>query len=192
MTSSIEIVTGPAVEPLTKSEVRLHLGLSGVNDYDDRIGQLITASRKRIERTTNRRLITQNLKWYIDKFPCDDEIYLPVAPVQVVNSITYYDTNNVLQTLSTDDYTTDVITEPCRVALNWGYVWPWTRYERPNAVIIDIDAGYGDASTDVDQGIINAMLVMIEQVFDRPDDQYDKALDRIKTRELSPYFLRRF
>lgn len=184
--------TGPEMEPLTKEEVKTHLGIEGVEGFDERLDQLIAGARARVERTTGRRLLNQTLAIYSDHFPPCRELKLSVAPVSSITSIQYYDVDGNLQTFSSTKYHTDTITEPGRIMLVDGEVWPDTQVGRPNAVVITLVAGYGPDATDVPEGIVTAMLMMIEKAFDRPDENYLKALDRVQINELSPYSLRRF
>lgn len=190
---SIATVSGsPEMEPLSKDEVKLHLGIEGTAEFDERIDQLIAGARAKIERTTGRRLLTQTLIIYSNYFPSGRELSLPVAPVSSISSVQYYDVDGVLQTFDSAKYYTDLVREPGRIVLADGEVWPSTQVARPNAVEVTAVAGYGDDAADVPEGITTAMLMMIEKAFDRPDENYLKALDRVQTNELSPYVLRRF
>ncbi len=189
--TTIEVTIKAKSEPLTKPEVRLHLGVPAGED-DSRIDQLIAGARQRVERTTGRRLIEQGIAIYSDRFPAGRSIRLPVAPVSVIASVQYYDANGSLQTLAASKYYTDLIKEPGRIVLVDGEVWPSTQISRPNAVVINATAGYGDSGADIPEGIVTAMLMMIEKSFDRPDENYLKALDRVEINELSPYTLLRF
>lgn len=187
----IDVTTKPGNEPLTKDEVKIHLGLVGVETYDARLDQLIAAARQKFERFTNRRLITQTLAIYLDNWPKGKSLIFPVAPISAIGGVQYYDANDVLQTLSSANYVTDFVSEPGRLVLIDGEVWPDLKTGRPNRIYINATAGYGDA-TDVPEDIVTAMLMMIEKAFDRPDDKYMTALDRVLTNSMSSYQLRRF
>lgn len=189
--ATIEVTTKPESEPLTREEVINHLGLGGSDD-DSRVDQLIAGARKYVERITNRRLIEQGLAVYFEKFPRSRVIDLPIAPVSAIASVQYYDVDGSLQTFSSASYHTDIINEPGRIVLANGEVWPDTEIGRPNAMLVNLTAGYGDSGADIDEGIVTAMLMAIEIASDRPDGQYLTALERVLKRELSPYQLRRF
>lgn len=191
-TPSVVETTGPEMEPLTKDEVKTHLGIEGVEGFDERIDQLIAGARAHVERTTGRRLLNQTLTIYSNYFPSGREIRFSIAPVSAVASVKYYDVDGTLQTFDASKYYTDLISEPGGIVLVDGEVWPDTQIARPNAVQIQVTAGYGADAADVPEGITTAMLMMIEKAFDRPDENYLKALDRVETNVLSPYVLRRF
>lgn len=187
----IEVTSPPESEPLTKGDVKDHLGLNG-DDYDNRVHQLISMARKQVERLTNRRLIQQSLAIYLETFPAGLEIVLPVAPVSEISSIQYYDTDGVLQTFASTKYFTDIISEPGRIVLDSSAFWPDIETGRPNAVRVNVVAGYGDSSADIDEGLTTAMLMIVEEAFDRPDKNYLEALTRVQIHMLSPYQLRGF
>ena len=192
MKQIINVTVEPSTEPLTTAEAKLHLGLdASVTDFDARIVQLIAAARRRFESYTNRRLITQTLAIYLDNWPRGKTIEFPVAPISAVATVKYYDADDVQQTLSSANYVTDFISEPGRLVLIDGETWPDLKTGRPNRIEITVTAGYGAAS-DVPEGILTAMLMMIEKGFDRPDDKYMNAIDRVLTNEMSGYQLRRF
>ena len=186
----INVTVEPGNEPLTKDEAKIHLGITG-NDFDARLDQLISAARRKFENYTNRRLIEQTLAIYLDNWPRGKTIEFPVAPISAVASVKYYDADDVQQTLSSANYVADFISEPGRLVLIDGETWPSLKTGRPNRIELTVTAGYGDA-TDVPEGITTAMLMMIEKAFDRPDDKYMDALDRVMTNEMSGYQLRRF
>jgi len=191
--ATIEETIAPASEPLTAAEVKIHLGVgASVTDYDARLTQLIAAARRKFERYTNRRLINQTLAIYLDQWPHGKVITMPISPISSVTSVQYYDADDVLQTLSAANYVTDFISEPNRINLIDGEVWPDLKIGRPNRIKIIVVAGYGAASTDVPEGMITAMLMMIEKAFDRPDKNYMDAIDRVLIAEMSTYQLRRF
>jgi len=94
------LVTAPASEPLTLNEVKLFLRVDDTTE-DDFITSLITAARGLVEGHTWMPLISQTWAMQFDK----DELNLLVwninkAPLISVSSITYYDSNNDIQTLA--------------------------------------------------------------------------------------------
>ena len=189
--ATISVTTEPGSEPINKDQVKFHLGIDGTQS-DDAINVMIAAARQHVERITNRRLIEQTLAIYFDTFPSGVTIKLPVAPVSAIVSVQYYDVDGSLQTFASTKYFTDLVSEPGRIVLDPDEVWPDIETGRPNAVVINVTAGYGDGGSDVPEGIINAMLMMIEKVYDRPDGNYLTALERVETNQLSPYLLRGF
>lgn len=137
-------VTAPSAEPVSLSDVKLHLRVDSTAE-NDLIAGLNTSARQYAESFTQRAIPRQTWDYKQDRFPCASEFYLPKAPCISVTSISYIDTNGDTQTLSTDIYGTDLPTGPMaragRIYLKYQQVWPQTR-DIPNAVTVRFVAGY--------------------------------------------------
>ena len=131
---------------------------------DPLVALFIKAARQHAETYLHRKLITQTLDLHLDAFPCW-EICLP--PLQSVTSITYYDTDGMLQTLAADQYFVDTTTESARITPSYGNVWPIARW-RYNAVTVRFVAGYGVAA-DVPDCIKHWMMLRIKTMWDGRD-----------------------
>lgn len=162
----------PTVEPITLPEAKEHLRVL-TSDDDSYISSLIKPTRKKVEYDLRRALITQTWIMYLDDFPVGGNlIRIPYPPLQEISSIKYYDTANVQQTWSSDEYEEDIYSEPARVGLVSGYPWPST-YDRLNAIEITFVAGYGDAATDVPGTIIQAMKFLLAHYYENREATTD-------------------
>lgn len=139
---SSALTTPPVVEPVSLAEFKSHARIDH-NHEDGKIGKYITAARRMLEADTRRALCTQTWTMRLDYMPA--YILLDRCPVQSVTSITYYDANNTLQTLSTSVYESDVYSEPALIRPSFGAVWPIV-YDRLNAVSVVFVAGYSSLS----------------------------------------------
>lgn len=141
---SLFLVTAPTSEPVSLTELKLHLKVDVTTD-DDLIAPIGVAAREYCEAFTQRALPRQTWDYKLDAFPCGSEFYLPKAPCISVTSITYVDTNGDSQTLPTSVYDTDLPTgthaRAGRIFLKYGQSWPSTR-GIPNAVTVRFVAGY--------------------------------------------------
>lgn len=141
---SLFLVTAPSSEPVSLSELKLHLRVDTTTE-DDLIAALGVSGRGYAEDFTRRAIPRQTLDLRLDAFPCESEFYLPKAPCISVTSISYIDTNGDTQTLATSVYDTDLPTGPQaragRIFLKYNQVWPQTR-DIPNAVTVRFVAGY--------------------------------------------------
>lgn len=162
-----KLITAASVEPLTLTQTKDHLRVTHTTD-DALISALIPGARRYAEHYTRRALITQVWELLIDEFPyaTRESLEIPFAPLQSIDSITYYDTDGAEQTLPVADYQVDSDSEPGRVAPVVGVTWPGTE-DRLNAVTIRFTAGYGDSPGDVPEGIGQAMLMMIGHLYER-------------------------
>lgn len=158
---ALTVDTAPTVEPFTTAEAKSHLRVD-VTDDDTLIDNLVTAARTRMETDTGRALTTQTWDLVLDSFPDDDDeaIKIPKAPLQSVTSITYVDTDGATQTWDSSKYIVDTDSEPGRITPAYSESYPTTR-EQVNAVTIKFQCGYGDASTDIPDDLLQAMRMLI-------------------------------
>jgi uncharacterized phiE125 gp8 family phage protein len=138
----LSITTAPAVEPITLTELKAQLRLTGT-DEDTDLAVFIQMAREYAETFCRRAIITQTLTLNLSEFPVD-QIELPRPPLQSVTSIKYYpDGSGALSTVDPSVY--DVIADELlgRVQLKDGQSWPADADVRPDAVQIVFVAGYG-------------------------------------------------
>lgn len=128
-------------EPVTVAEVKEHLKISGSAE-DTWLGAAITAARQSIEHEQNRAHLEQSWEWVRETF--ESCIYLPVTPVQSVDSISYLDENGDEQTVDESVY---VVRTGRRavISLAAGQSWP-SPARRPDAITITWTAGYANAA----------------------------------------------
>lgn len=118
---------------------------------------------RQTEHELNRSLISQGWKLTLDLFP--DAFRLDNPPLIGVQSVTYYDEDEILQTLDPADYYVDAVTEPGYVVPGSGKAWPST-FARVNAVTVSYTAGYGLTHEDVPANIRGYILVRLQEQFD--------------------------
>lgn len=143
----VQVVTGPAVEPVSLAEAKLHLRVD-ITEDDTLITRLIVGAREWAEKYTRRSLVSQDLRLSLDAFPSDDgAIDLPRGPVQSspVVTVSYTDVNGVSQSLEGCQLDNSSLDELHRLFPPIGDSWPSTRAQ-VGAVTIDYRAGYGNAA----------------------------------------------
>lgn len=126
---------------------------------DPYLVSLLKAARLHIEDVIKRKLITQTVKLYLDKFPARAFFELPLPPVQSVTSLQYIDQDGTTQTLSTDAYQASINRHRAAIRLNEGYTWPETD-DALETVIVTMVVGYGDARANVPAPIKHAILLL--------------------------------
>jgi uncharacterized phiE125 gp8 family phage protein len=157
---ALVLVTAPAVEPVDLASAKTHLHVDGTDD-DALITALITAAREYCEGFQNRQYITATWELWLDSFPSEDYIRIPLPPLQSVASVKYYGTDNAEYTMAAADYFVDNKSEPGRLVLAYGKSWPSTTLRPANGVVVRFVAGYGDAAANVPQKVKQAMLLLI-------------------------------
>jgi uncharacterized phiE125 gp8 family phage protein len=186
------IVTKPANEPVSLTEVKAHLRID-TSDSDMQLMGHIVAARQLVEAHLRRALITQTWNLKLDEWPSNYRIDVPLLPLQSVSSITYLNTSGDSTTLSTADYS--VIGTG---ADNFGAIvpafntnWPETYYV-PEAITVQFVAGYGSSHGEVPAPIRQAILFQVEILFDRHSKVlqglgWKTALETTRDALLDPY-----
>ena len=182
----------PFVEPITLDEIKDHLRIQH-NNHDSQLIGLITASREWVESYTNRALVEQTWKCYLQGWPSGDEFELPFPPLQSVTSIKYTDSDDDETEWDSDEYEVDTDSEPGRIILAYGESWPSTTLHPKNPIEIEFVAGYNsdgspaDYRVNIPEAIKNAIKLDIEIRYDRPNDAYLKVLQDARDSILWPY-----
>lgn len=175
---ALELVTGPAAEPVGFEEAKLHIKSEADENADDTLIQrMIAAAREWAEDYTNRALMTQTWRYKTDYFPyygdgCPDgfAIRLPKPPLQAVSSIKYYDTNGALQTLPAPDYIVDKASEPGFIFPAVDKSWPSTQSGRPHAVEVEFVCGYADLTAVPNKIALGLMMYLMHFYRHRGDE----------------------
>jgi len=133
---------------------------------DDLLTALITVARQYCEDYQNRAYITQEWELWLDDWPDEDYIRIPLPPLQSVEAVKYYGTDDTEYTIDSDDYFADTKSEPGRVALAYSGVWPTATLRPVNGVLVEFTAGYGDAASNVPERVRQAMLLLIGHLYE--------------------------
>jgi len=157
-----KITTSPAVEPVSLTDIKLHLRVTSTAD-NDLITSLIQAARQWCEDYENRAYITQTITAKMDRF-CN-EIEIPKPRLQSVTSIKYIDVDGTEQTLDSSYYDVDIYSEPGRITLAYNQSWPGIRGDINGIEIIYV-AGYGDAATDVPAKTVAAIKLLVAHLYE--------------------------
>lgn len=165
---SVNLVTPPAVEPVTLDQLKTHLRVdASFTDDDALLMGFITAAREWCESYMRRAIFNQTWQMTLDHFPYWTEfgtmkpasrldymygsyfsnlvIELPKPKLVSVTSITYVDATGTQQTLDPSQYRADLTSEPARLSPAAGLYWPMSQQFVPGSVKITYVAGsYGD------------------------------------------------
>lgn len=174
-------VTGePGVEPLELADLKSRLRVT-TSDFDTEITDLLKAGRRQVEHDSHRKLINQTVQMSLDRFPTGSELEIRLAPVSVITSVGYTDSDGDSQTFASSNYTADLTSTPPRLQLADGVFWPATD-NIPNAVVVTFTAGYGASADDVP---VEARLAVAEWCLmhwadcDGDKRKYDNLINRL-------------
>ena len=137
---AIRVVTPPAIEPVTLTELKAHLRITH-DDEDSILATYLKAARMYAETTLCwRAFIEQELELVTDRFP--RAFQLPRPPLQGVTSITYRIEDGTVETVDPANYIVDTESEPGRVIPAVDETWPTDTLFPLNAVRARYTAGY--------------------------------------------------
>lgn len=161
----LQLVTPPALEPVTLSEARLHLRVDTADD-DPLIGALISAARLHAEMLTARQFLPARWRLVLDRFT--PMVLLNRSPVVSVVSVRYLDMGGLWQIMPATDYVVESSSEPARITPAFGKIWPPT-LPQIGSVEILFDAGYADA-TKLPDGIKRWMLLRVGSLYQHREE----------------------
>ena len=178
---STDVVTPPAIEPVTLAEAKDHLRID-VTDDDALVGFMIQAARESIESFLGRTIITTTFDLFLDRFPGrSGTIVVPSPRLQSVTTVKFIDTAGVLQTVPSADFLVDTSSEPGRITPSTdSLIWEETE-TRIKAVEVRYVAGYGTATTDVPEAIRLAILLMTADLYEHRENQSEVRLIENRT-----------
>jgi uncharacterized phiE125 gp8 family phage protein len=146
----------------TKAHLRIDF-----DDHDLLLKHYLVVALQEAERITNRALITQDVHLLLDEW--ETPIYVPIAPVQSVLSIQYFDSANVLQVISPTLYEVDMHTKDYpRIQPIHGTVWPES-YPRPECIGIELQVGYGDTYDTIPAAIRLWVMAAVGEMYKNPE-----------------------
>jgi uncharacterized phiE125 gp8 family phage protein len=160
---SLSLTTPPSAEPITLDDAKAHLKVDTTDD-DALITSLICAARARAEWHTGRAFVTQSWTLWLDDWPCNGVIEIPLPPLQSVASVTAYTMDDSATVLDAATYQVDAASSPARIMLKPN-ASPPVNLRRINAVAVAFIAGYGDADGDVPAPVREAILKLIANFY---------------------------
>ena len=157
MYRSLKVDTAATTPVFTTAQAKAVLKVD-VTDDDTVIDNLVAAATESCQIYTNQYFIDTVVTQYSDNW---NEFYtLYKSPVDSITHVKYYDTDDSLQTLASSNYILDNTSKPARIGIAVDGSLP-NLADRINAVEVKYTVGYGAESTDVQEGIRQAVLLTI-------------------------------
>jgi len=180
------LTAAPALEPVSVSEAKAYLRIDSAIE-DPVVASLILAARLHIEGALDIAMVMQSWSLFLDCWPEEGRVSIPLGPLKSVDAVRVYDGHDVAQTVSPESYVVDLSTLRPRLVRRPGTVFPGPG--RPaNGIEIALTAGYGETPDKVPQPIRQAVLMLAAHwyeerepvVFDRPDELPHGVADLLK------------
>lgn len=159
----LKLLTPPAVEPVSLSEIKLHLRIDGTTE-DTLLNALITTARQHVEAITRQALIQQQWQLVLDDW-WDDVLELPLPPLVSVDAITYKDAAGTTNTLPSSDYIYETVGVG-RLRLAEGKAFPTVELHPFGAIKITFTAGYGTDAGSVPAPIRHAIKLLVGHYYE--------------------------
>ena len=198
---SLTLITGPALEPVTLSEMKLQCGFGPMEDTDqfreqtlaEQLRSAVAASRAHCENVTGRAFITQTWQLTLNRFPHPSSEYqidqsldidLPVPKFLSLLSFTYIDVFLVTQDMmAATGWGYQLVmggdTRPARLRPPLNFYWPFTRWGIADSVAITFTAGYGPTVDTVPAAIRNAIKIHAKWLFEGAVGNPPPAVDSL-------------
>lgn len=144
MSYTLTVVTPPATPLVSLAEAKAMLLIDHTAD-DALISALIAAATVEAQGVAARSFVTQTWLLALDAWPDDGAVRLPRPPLQSVESVSYFDADNVEQTITATDYIVIADTTPGLIVPAAGKAWP-TDLRSWSPIRIRYTAGYGTAA----------------------------------------------
>ncbi len=149
------LLTAAAFAPVSVIELQSHSVIEHTAD-DDLLAFYIAAATAQVESDTGRAIVKQ--QWQVDYGCFPDIIHLPRPPLLAVESVKYYATDGIQQTLDPAAYQVSASGIVGRIAPAPGFSWPSTQAGRFGAVSVVYQAGHVDVVNGAAVGEAPAML----------------------------------
>ncbi|MEP0519663.1 MAG: head-tail connector protein [Hyphomicrobiales bacterium] len=171
---SVTLMAPPALEPVSLVQMKQHLRVEHASE-DTLISAYITSARLHVEALLAKLLISQNWHLNFDRLPTGKIVYLPLAPLLSLNSVSFYTEQSGPNPIPPVDYAIDLNSVRPRFSLH---------LERQNlrtfgAYELDVTVGYGPAAEDVPGDIRQALILLVAHWYENREAATPLAREHI-------------
>lgn len=175
--NTLELLDPPAVAPISLSEAKDQLRV----DYDDDdalITRLIATAVAFTDAkgALGKAMITQKWRQYPGAKP--GIVRLLINPVQVVTRIRYFDLDGAEQDDNLANYNVFATNGMTTIQPKPGFDWPETQ-DRPDAIGVEYEAGYGDTAEDVPQTVRHALMLLLAHWYEVRENTSDGSIQTV-------------
>ncbi len=161
---SIYLKTPPEIQPISLADAKLHCRVDDdITKDDSLIRSYIKAATDNAQAITRRQFINGVYELRLNAFP--PVIKLPRPPLWYVNSIKYFDSDDVEQTLDPAEYTVDEYSTIGQIVPSPTGSWPGIGQQIPT-ITIEYIAGYGDDRDSVPEDIKSAIKLIVGHLYE--------------------------
>jgi len=147
-------ITEPSELPVNILDARRHCAITD-DTHDVLLNGLLSSATEWVERHLNARIMLQTVRLSLPEFPA----YLPIYPVQSVDSVKYDDVDGAEQTVDPSGYSVSL--SGIRPVISPTDEWPSLSGKKPNPVRMELTVGFEKAP----EPVKTAILVMVQEMF---------------------------
>lgn len=191
---SLAVQTGPAAEPVTRAEAKVHAKID-TNDEDTYVDGLVSSARQLVEELTGRVLITQTWTATLDDWPSAnpmhdwwngvrelpittalsaDRVQIPKAPFRTVSKVELIDEDNTATEIATTVWYSGVKHGTGELMLRRGQVWPATLRDF-GGIRITFTVGYGANPSDVPFALRQAVMMLVAHWYETREPSLERG-----------------
>jgi uncharacterized phiE125 gp8 family phage protein len=174
---ALERIEDAADLPVSVCDAKMHLRITSSAE-DAYISDLVYAAVAMTDGlgTLGKAMITQKWRQYFGVNP--GVAYLSIGPVQSVTKIAYYDKDGVEQDATLTDFDVFGNGNATRVTPKPGFSWPDAQ-DRPDAIWIEYEAGYGDLPSDVPAALRHAIKMLVAHWYENRENATEAGMRNI-------------
>lgn len=160
------LIDGPAVEPVSPSEMRAYLRLDDGAE-DDLVVALVKAARLSVEAASGRVLVESRWRIARDGWPESGLVPLPASPLIAVERVRVVDRDGQAADVPADLYEADGLSDPPRVIVDPLAPEPGRARQ---GILIEVRAGYGATPESVPAPLRQAVRLLVARWFESRGD----------------------
>lgn len=159
------LVDGPAVEPVPLERMKAYLRVDD-DGQDELIAGLVTAARLMVEAASRRFLVAQRWRLFLDRWPPQGVVALPLSPLIACDSVRVFDADGVGAEVPAEAVAVDAASDPPCLAVASAPAPGLAR----NGIAIDLVVGYGAGPDAVPAPLKLAVMTLVARWFENRGD----------------------
>ncbi|MBS8227888.1 head-tail connector protein [Vannielia litorea] len=159
--TSVQAAALPVTE--FKAHLRMGTGFSDEGAEDGLLESLLRAALAAVEAWTGKVLLERDFRWVLAGWRGDDVMTLPVAPVSAITSVKTVDLLDWEAVVEPGKYRLEPDTHRPRIRAT-GTAFPGI--PKGGKVVIEFDAGFGPAWSDIPPDLAQAVLLLAGHYYD--------------------------
>jgi uncharacterized phiE125 gp8 family phage protein len=167
-----KVTTESAKLPVPLEDARQQLRMDELAHDDAYVEGLIYAQCSYVENQYACALLSKTIEEYHSEFPVfiSDPLWLRIAPFQSITSVKYVDSDGAEQEWSSSEYDTKIMKSGAFIIPKPAFSWPTDLADRPDAVKVTYEAGYGSTPASIPRFVTLGILSRVGRAYTQRED----------------------